>query len=657
MPRHSRYLNLLLSRLVALVVAGIALVTAASAGGTAPQAPSSLTVTGSTASTVSIAWTSPSDASVIRYRILVDGAIERAVSSPRATVADLTCGTTYTLSVASLTASDTASTPVTAIGSTAPCATSPAPTPAPETQFRSSTKTKAKPPTTTTTTSTTSAAMTTATSSTTTTLKPPPTSTTGVTYYVSPSGNDLNSGLSAGTPWRTITKANTTVMAGDTVVLNGRFSQQAIGPFRSGTATAPITYRSGASGATLDLPGLVSATPYLAYFGGKSYVTVDGITFSNSNYVNAPVTNKGVVLRGSNHITITNCSFQHVQVQVYASDDNTISNNSFRYFVASYVNPATGKPDPNHPITAGDMLNIFGGSDRNVVEGNDMKYAGHSLIEVGNGTGIADVNTANVIRNNRLSNPWYKPLILSDDGGGTIVDGNTIADASTQPTLYSTVPSEGGAINAASAGVQFSGQNFVLRNNVFVNNSACYGVINLGSRWYFDSFHPNGVLVESLNNQIYNNTLYQNHAAASVSFVLFLSQSDAAAGLSTPRLTGNVVKSNIFWANSGTSSSWNHSTTYSTFLYHSATMASPWPTSGYGGNQVTGNDLDSVTTANVNDIAYGTSFTRVKQTLSIFQAAGGTNVSSNLSVDPLVSYVNGTLSTATSSLLNSIGAP
>jgi hypothetical protein len=188
---------------------------------------------------------------------------------------------------------------------------------------------------------------------------------------------------------------------------------------------------------------------------------------------------------------------------------------------------------------------------------------------------------------------------------------------------------------------------------VFINNSACYGVINLGSRWYFDSLHPNGVLVESLNNQVYNNTLYQNHAAASVSFVLFLSQSDVSAGLSTPRLTGNVVKNNIFWANSGTPSSWNHSTAYSTFLYHSATMASPWATTGYGGNQVSGNDFDSVTAANVNDVAYGTTFTRVRQSLSSFQATSG--VSSNLSVDPLLTYVNGALITSATSL-NSIGA-
>src|SRR5437879_6774989 len=117
-------------------------------------------------------------------------------------------------------------------------------------------------------------------------------------YYVSTSGSDSSAGTSASAPWRTIAKANAAVQAGDTVVLSGNFVQEAIAPNRSGTATAPITYRAGPAGATLDQPGLVSKTPYMAWFGGRSYITVNGVGFTNSNYVNAPVTNKGVVLRG-----------------------------------------------------------------------------------------------------------------------------------------------------------------------------------------------------------------------------------------------------------------------------------------------------------------------------------------------------------------------
>ena len=59
-----------------------------------------------------------------------------------------------------------------------------------------------------------------------------------------------------------------------------------------------------------------------------------------------------------------------------------------------------------------------------------MKYAGHSLIEIGNGTGTAKRTQTTVIHDNTLSNPWYKTVILSDNGGGTIVEDNQIVDAS-----------------------------------------------------------------------------------------------------------------------------------------------------------------------------------------------------------------------------------
>src|SRR5947207_2804636 len=99
--------------------------------------------------------------------------------------------------------------------------------------------------------------------------------------------------------------------------------------------------------------------------------------------------------------------------------------------------------------------------------------------------------------------------------------------------LFSTVPSEGGAISAASAGGQFSDQNFVLRNNVFLNNNACYAVVNLGSRWYVDSHHPSGVLIE-LTGPVCRSGRYESRAGCSFSLVVRLAA--YAAGVRQPRL-------------------------------------------------------------------------------------------------------------------------
>jgi hypothetical protein len=52
---------------------------------------------------------------------------------------------------------------------------------------------------------------------------------TGAAYYVSPVGDDKNSGESPAAPWRTITKANTSAAAQATVYLRG-------GTYRESTA-------------------------------------------------------------------------------------------------------------------------------------------------------------------------------------------------------------------------------------------------------------------------------------------------------------------------------------------------------------------------------------------------------------------------------------
>jgi len=63
------------------------------------------------------------------------------------------------------------------------------------------------------------------------------------TYYVSPTGNDSNLG-SLSQPWRTITHAAQTVVAGDTVVVEDGTYVEALYLPHNGIATSPITVKS-----------------------------------------------------------------------------------------------------------------------------------------------------------------------------------------------------------------------------------------------------------------------------------------------------------------------------------------------------------------------------------------------------------------------------
>jgi hypothetical protein len=408
------------------------------------------------------------------------------------------------------------------------------------------------------------------------------------TYYVNAqTGADTNSGTSASAPWKTIAEANGVVQAGDTVVLSGNFVQEAIAPFQSGTATAPITYQADPAGATLDQPGLVRGTPYMALFSGRSYITVNGIGFANSQYVSAPVENKGIVLRASSYITIENCQFSHMQMQLVGSSHNLIENNTWRQFVARYVK--------GQPQTSGDMLNLVLGSHDNEIVGNDMKYAGHSLIQIGNGTGNHETNANNWIHGNTLSNPWYKDIILSDNGAGTVVEGNQILDANSVPTLRSTIPGQVGRLQTSSEAVQFSGARFILRDNTIAHAVSPYGVVSFGGRWYTGpGAAPGGTLVESVLNQVYGNTIRNCKSAATFSFVEFLSRQDIAAGrTAVPRMTGNLIHNNTIVGASGTPYSWNGSRFYSTIMYHSASKAPEWR--GLNGNKVYSDQVANLT--------------------------------------------------------------
>jgi hypothetical protein len=410
------------------------------------------------------------------------------------------------------------------------------------------------------------------------------------TYYVSSTGSDANNGRSLSTPWRSLEKANTAVRAGDTVVLSGHFVGQSLNPHTSGTAVASITFRAGPAGATLDGPGPLypgGTLQGIATIAGLSYVVVDGLTFTYSDYVQHPLWTTGVRILKSNHVTIRNCSFTHVPLLVQQSSDNDIENNVIGYYVRSYVNPTTGLPDPQHPLSSGDMVSITGGSSRNTFRFNSLSYAGHSLLTVGDGTPGEPANSANEISDNVFSNPWYRDIDLAGDGGTTVLERNQIRDSVTQPTVYDTVLT-GKELVVSRDAVQVSGSNFVIRSNTITNNVATRGVITLGARWYFDRNITHGEIIESMNNQVVDNVVSGNRALAGVSFTYLYGPADAAAHRALPRLQGNLVSGNVFTGNIPAPAPWG-GTAFSDVLSYVESPAAPWTEGTVGANQIVGN--------------------------------------------------------------------
>ncbi|BAZ53547.1 hemolysin-type calcium-binding region [Nostoc sp. NIES-4103] len=113
--------------------------------------------------------------------------------------------------------------------------------------------------------------------------------TSGTTYYVSPTGNDNNNGLTAGTAFRTLQKAaNMVKNPGDTVyIMNGTYTQEVTDPGKSllviyqeqGTADAPITFKAYPG----HKPVIKSTGSYAIIVSGSSYINIEGLKLVGSN--------------------------------------------------------------------------------------------------------------------------------------------------------------------------------------------------------------------------------------------------------------------------------------------------------------------------------------------------------------------------------------
>ena len=88
-------------------------------------------------------------------------------------------------------------------------------------------------------------------------------------YYVRTTGSDTFNGTSPATPWATIGKANSTVVAGDIVYVGPGTYSQAVGPNASGTseATRIRFIGNGTDPATVNVPGSSFGRRYVSVIG------------------------------------------------------------------------------------------------------------------------------------------------------------------------------------------------------------------------------------------------------------------------------------------------------------------------------------------------------------------------------------------------------
>ncbi|MFT6985891.1 MAG: hypothetical protein ACJAT7_001711 [Psychromonas sp.] len=170
-------------------------------------------------------------------------------------------------------------------------------------------------------------------------------------------------------------------------------------------------------------------------------------------------------------------------------------------------------------------------ANHNLVAGNRMDLAGHDIWNIKCGS-------FNVIRNNEFSNKNQKLGSVFDCESGTMTwHGNgqfgqqqAILDSSQHNLIDSNIFRDSVRYYSTSGGngIQYAGQNGIIRRNIFYRVNAGIGMASYASEATYNYA-----------NRIYNNTFHDNWCVA------------LAIGIPLKKMTDNEYRNNILWNNQG----------------------------------------------------------------------------------------------------------
>jgi hypothetical protein len=231
------------------------------------------------------------------------------------------------------------------------------------------------------------------------------------TYYVSPTGSNLNSGTTTSAPWKTIGRADSaTLLPGDTVRFQGgqTFSDSVLIPPASGTQAAPITFNSYGTGrARLTQPGNTIWTDAGMHDLAFKNIELDGQGMGTNVFQS---TSAGIRAR---RFTISNCYIHNSSgvglISPNPGDANwVIDGNTFSHFGDSSV------------IVEGIGFQVTHNTIADMGWNTGIKYGKHGIYDDGPDTTIAynDVGASPALNGQAISIRFH----------GARVYGNTIHD-------------------------------------------------------------------------------------------------------------------------------------------------------------------------------------------------------------------------------------
>lgn len=301
--------------------------------------------------------------------------------------------------------------------------------------------------------------------------------------------------------YRMLADALNAAQPGDTVLVRGGIWGERLVPLRSGTSTAPITI-AAQSGETPTLSGLSDAAILLQ---NVNYIIVEGITVDNS-------TGWARIDRASYNV-LRNLTLKRATAGGTTGGVKFANGSTYNKLLDSVMN------DGNDNLTIQQ-------SDYNLIAGNTITEGRHSIFSIRCGS-------YNVLRNNTFTNTEQKIGEIYDCEGTSdapikldatkrnLVDGNrfTYTHASSRDYAYN--------------GIQYAGQNGIVRRNTFYDNQG--GGVNF--QVYSDESLYN------YGNRVYNNTFFNNRCYGLA----------ASSSATSSQYQSNRVRNNLLYKNAGCS--------------------------------------------------------------------------------------------------------
>ena len=342
-----------------------------------------------------------------------------------------------------------------------------------------------------------------------------------INYYIDRNhaiASDNNTGT-IDRPWKTITKANQTLKAGDTVYIKGGTYSSYINPSRFGTASNRITYRNYGTDVVA-----ISGAAYAVYLNGKDYITIDGINgFNNTQML--------FLINGANYNIIKNCSFDRNSTSEWTASSikndsqyNWIHDNQF-----SKGGICSGGSDDGTVLDIGTEDSGSDNTAYNLFENNTFFHGGHHVVGL--------FGSRNTIRNNYFHNEVWtngkgnRTLYMTGyDSHGiyNLIENNRFG--------YTAAPCD----DNSTGGVLLSSSYNIVRNNKFYHNIIHGLLLQVYS----------GQDVNE--NKIYNNTFFNNCDSDDEPSICDGGFEDSAVGfndwVSGKEVADNVFKNNLYYS-------------------------------------------------------------------------------------------------------------